>query len=143
MSNYYWLWDNKKSEAKILNTATTREAFTKNWAIETVPRVNSEKLDQPGLIAFKNQSGILRHTETISPKKLVRFLLSHKPVGGKIKLIVTFKGGDRSLIRSQQISESMEALIVLSPNWAEQIEFSVQFENAIDLQSLEISQISL
>ena len=143
VSNYYWLWDNKKSEAKILNTATTREAFTKNWAIETVPRVNSEKLDQPGLIAFKNQSGILRHTETISPKKLVRFLVSHKPVGGKIKLMVTLKGGDRSLIRSQQISESMETLIVLSPNWAEQIEFSVQFENAIDLQSLEISQISL
>ena len=143
MSSYYWLWENKKSESKILNTTTNPESLTKHWIIETVPRINSEKLSQPSLMALKNQSGVLHHTENIGPKKLVKFSISHNPCGGKIKLLVTFKGDDRSLTRTQQISEARESMIVLSPAWTEQIEFSVQFENAIDLQALEISQVSL
>ncbi len=137
-----WSWDTKKSEAKTLHTTSTVESLQKNWVLETTPRKNSEKLNQPSLLALNNQSGLLRHTETIGPKKIIRFSVTHNPVGGKIKLWVTFKGDDQSLTRSQQITERQEAIIVLSPQWTEKVEFSVQFENAIDLQALEISQLS-
>ncbi|MEI6283501.1 MAG: hypothetical protein WCP40_00170, partial [Opitutae bacterium] len=99
------------------------------------------------------QSGILRHTETTSAKKLLKFSLTHNPVGGKIMLLATFKGRDaqghdstgneRSLTRSQLVDESTGSLIVSSPAWAEQVEFKVQFENAVELKALEISEINL
>ena len=102
---------------------------------------------------LKNQSGVLRHTETMGTKKLLKFSLTHKPVGGKVMLLATFKGRDakghdstgheRSLARSQLVDESTGSLIISSPAWAEQVEFKVQFENAIDLKVLEISEINL
>jgi hypothetical protein len=68
-------------------------------------------------------------------------------------LLATFKGRDaqghdstgkeRSLTRSQLVDESIGSLIVSSPSWAEQVEFKVQFENAIELKALEISEINL
>jgi len=92
-------------------------------------------------LTLKNQSGVLRHTETIGPKKLVNFCITHHPVGGKINLGVTFLGKDHSLTRSQKVVEDQESLLVVSPQWTEQIEFSVQFENALDLKALDISTV--
>ena len=136
-----WVWESKKSQVKILSSATSTDLFQKNWVLETRPYKNSEKQDKPGLIALNNQSGLMRHTETIGGKNLFKFSIKHNPVGGKIKLSVTFKGPDQSLTRSQQINDSQESLTVLSPPWTEQVEFGVQFGNAIDLQALEISQL--
>ena len=151
---FYWEYASKKSSVKILNSATTTPSLLQHWIIETSPRKNSEKLNEvTSLLMFKNQSGVLSHTETLGPKKLLKFSLTHKPVGGKIMLLVTFKGRDavghdstgqeRSLTRSQLVDESTGALIVSSPSWTEQVEFKVQFENAIDLKTLEISQLNL
>ena len=150
----YWEHASKKSGVKILSSATTTQAMIKDWAIETSLRKNSEKLDDPtSLLIFKNQSGVLRHTETTSAKKLLKFSLTHNPVGGKIMLLATFKGRDaqghdstgheRTLTRSQLVDESTGSLIISSPAWAEQVEFKVQFENAIELKALEISEINL
>jgi hypothetical protein len=104
-------------------------------------------------LIFKNQSGVLRHTENTSAKKLLKFSLTHKPVGGKILLLATFKGRDtqghdstgyeRSLTQSHPVDESTSSMIISSPAWAEQVEFKVQFENAIELKALEISEINL
>jgi hypothetical protein len=150
----YWDHASKKSGVKILNSTVTTEAMLQNWVIETSPRKNSEKIDQAtSLLILKNQSGVLRHTETTGAKKLLKFSLTHKPVGGKIVLLATFKGRDaqghdstgseRSHTRSQLVDESTGSLIVSSPAWAEQVEFKVQFENAMDLKALEISEINL
>jgi hypothetical protein len=150
----YWDHIAKKSGIKILNSTVTTEALLQNWVIETSPRKNSEKINEAtSLLIFKNQSGVLRHTETTSAKKLLKFSLTHKPVGGKIMMLATFKGRDavghdstgkeRSLTRSQLVDESIGSLIVSSPSWAEQVEFKVQFENVIDLKALEISEVNL
>ena len=150
----YWEYASKKLAAKILNSPITTPTMLKDWVIETSPRKNSEKLDDvTSLLIFKNQSGLLRHTETTSAKKLLKFSLTHKPVGGKIILLATFKGRDtqghdstgheRTLTRSQLVDESTGSLIISSPAWAEQVEFKVQFENEIDLKALEISEINL
>ncbi len=143
LSSLNWSWNSRKSEAKTLYTTCTVESFQKSWVLETTPRKNSEKLNKPSLIALNNQSGFLRHTETVGPKKIIRFSITHNPVGGKIKLWVTFKGDNQSLTRTQQINERQGAIVVLSPQWTEKVEFSVQFENAVDLQALEISQLNL
>ena len=142
LCSLYWVWSNKKNQAETLLSTTHQDSFLKNWVIETSPRKNSEKIDSANLITLKNQSGVLRHTENIGPKKLIKFSLTQNPTGGKINLGITFLGKDRSLSRSQQISDAQESLIVLSPQWTERIEFSVQFENAIDLKGLDISQIN-
>ena len=94
-------------------------------------------------LAVKNQTGQIRNTLKISPKRLIKFSITHIPVGGNIKLHINFKGADQSLTRSQQVNEEYESLLVTPPLWTEQIEFSVEFENAIDLRSLEISQLAL
>lgn len=151
---FYWEYASKKSAVKILNSATTSPLLLQQWVIETSPRRNSEKLNEAtSLLIFKNQSGALSHTETLGAKKLLKLGLTHKPVGGKIMLLVTFKGRDaqghdstgqeRSLTRSQHVDEATGALIVSSPSWTEQVEFKVQFENGIDLRNLEISQLNL
>ena len=137
-----WVWESKKVQAKILNSSTSPDSFQKNWVLETRPNKNSEKQNKPSLIAFNNQSGSMHHTETITSKNLLKFSITHNPVGGKIKLSVTFKGADQSLTRSQQINEPEESLTVLSPPWTERVEFIVQFENAIELTRLEISQLN-
>ena len=150
----YWDHVSKKSSIKILNSVTSTPSLLREWTIETSPRKNSEKLDEAtSLLLLKNQSGVLRHTETMGTKKLLKFSLTHKPVGGKVMLLATFKGRDakghdstgheRSLARSQLVDESTGSLIISSPAWAEQVEFKVQFENAIDLKVLEISEINL
>lgn len=150
----YWEHASNKSGVKILSSTMTTQAMIKDWAIETSPRKNSEKINEAtSLLIFKNQSGVLRHTETTSAKKLLKFSLTHKPVGGKIMLLATFKGRDaqghdstgheRTLTRSQIVDESTGSLIISSPAWAEQVEFKVQFENAIELKALEISEINL
>jgi hypothetical protein len=150
----YWEHASNKSGVKILSSTITTQAMTKDWAIETSLRKNSEKINEAtSLLIFKNQSGVLRHTETTSAKKLLKFSLTHKPVGGKIMLLATFKGRDaqghdstgheRTLTRSQLVDESKGSLIISSPAWAEQVEFKVQFENAIELKALEISEINL
>ena len=150
----YWDHVSKKSSIKILNSVTSTPSLLREWTIETSPRKNSEKLDEAtSLLLLKNQSGVLRHTETMGTKKLLKFSLTHKPVGGKVMLLATFKGRDakghdstgheRSLTRSQLVDESTGSLIISSPAWAEQVEFKVQFENAIDLKVLEISEINL
>ena len=150
----YWDHVFKKSSIKILNSVTSTPSLLREWTIETSPRKNSEKLDEAtSLLLLKNQSGVLRHTETMGTKKLLKFSLTHKPVGGKVMLLATFKGRDakghdstgheRSLTRSQLVDESTGSLIISSPAWAEQVEFKVQFENAIDLKVLEISEINL
>ena len=150
----YWEHASNKSGVKILSSTMTTQAMIKDWAIETSLRKNSEKINEAtSLLIFKNQSGVLRHTETTSAKKLLKFSLTHKPVGGKIMLLATFKGRDakghdstgheRSLTRSQLVDESTGSLIISSPAWAEQVEFKVQFENAIELKALEISEINL
>ena len=151
---FYWEYASKKSAAQILNSATTTQSLLKNWIIETSPRKNSAQLDDAtSLLLFKNQSGILSHTETLSAKKLLKFSITHKPMGGKVMLLATFKGrvakgdgltaGERSLTRSQLVDESTGSLIISSPSWTEQVEFKIQFENAIDLKTLEISQLNL
>ena len=151
---FYWDYESKKSSVKILNSTTTTQSLLQNWVIETSPRKNSEKPDETSsLLMFKNQSGVLRHTETIGAKRLLKFTLSHKPADGKIMLLVTFIGRDakghdstgqeRSLTRSQVVDESKQSLIISSPAWSERVEFKVQFENAINLKALEISEISL
>jgi len=151
---FYWEYASKKSAVKILNSATTTQSLLKNWVIETSPRKNSDRRDEvTSLLMFKNQSGVLSHTETLGPKKLLKFSLTHKPVGGKVMLVATFKGRDavghdatgqeRSLTRSQLVNDSTGALIISSPSWTEQVEFKVQFENAIELKTLEISQLNL
>jgi hypothetical protein len=150
----YWDHRSKKSGVKILNSTVTAEAMLQNWVIETSPRKNSEKINEAtSLLIFKNQSGVLRHTETTAAKKLLKFSLTHKSVGGKIMLLATFKGRDgqghdstgheRTLTRSQLVNESTDSMIISSPAWAEEVEFKVQFENAIDLKALEISEINL
>ena len=150
----YWDYISKKSGVKILNSTLTTEAMLQNWVIETSPRKNSEKINEAtSLLIFKNQSGVLRHTENTSAKKLLKFSLTHKPVGGKILLLATFKGRDtqghdstgyeRSLTQSHPVDESTSSMIISSPAWAEQVEFKVQFENAIELKALEISEINL
>ncbi|NBY41744.1 MAG: hypothetical protein EBQ49_00215, partial [Verrucomicrobia bacterium] len=150
----YWDYISKKSGVKILNSTLTTEAMLQNWAIETSPRKISEKLNEAtSLLIFKNQSGVLRHTENTSAKKLLKFSLTHKPVGGKILLLAIFKGRDtqghdsigyeRSLTQSHPVDESTGSMIISSPAWAEQVEFKVQFENAIELKALEISEINL
>jgi len=151
---FYWEYASKKSAVKILNSPTATASLLQEWVIETSPRKNSEKLNEAtSLVLFKNQSGVLRHTEALGSKKLLKFSLTHKPVGGKIILLTTFKGRDaqghdstghdRSLTRSQLVDESTGTLIISSPGWTEQAEFMVQFENAIDLKTLEISQLNL
>jgi hypothetical protein len=151
---FYWEYASKKSAVKILSSATTTPSLLQQWVIETSPRKNSERRDEvTSLLMFKNQSGALSHTETLGPKKLLKFSLTHKPVGGKVMLVATFKGRDaqghdstgqeRSLTRSQLVDESTGALIISSPSWTEQVEFKVQFENAIELKTLEISQLNL
>jgi hypothetical protein len=125
-----------------------------NWVIESSPRKNSEQRNEAkSLLIFKNQSGVLRHSETLGPKKLIKFTLTHNPAGGKIILLATFKGPDvvghdstgheRSLTRSQLVDESTGSLIISSPSWTERVEFKVQFENALELKTLEISQMNL
>ena len=137
-----WLWENKKMQAKVLNSTTSIDLFQKHWVLETIPQKNSEKINQTSLLALNHQSGVLRRTEAINSKNLIRFTITHNPVGGKIKLSITFKGQDRSLVRSQQVNHAEESLTVLSPPWTEKVDFSVQFDNAIDLKSLEISQLN-
>jgi uncharacterized protein YjcR len=136
-----WLWESKKTQAKPLCLTTSVESVQKNWVLETNLRKNSEKLNQPSIVALNHQSGVLRRTEKIESKKLIRFFIKHNPVGGKLTLTTTFIGQDRNLVRSQHVNESEESLTVLSPQWAEQAEFSVHFENAIDLKAIEISQL--
>jgi hypothetical protein len=151
---FYWEYASKKSVAQILNSATTTQSLLKNWVIETTSRKNSaQRDDATSLLLFKNQSGILSRTETLGAKKLLKFSITHKPMGGKVMLLATFKGrdakgddltaGERSLTRSQLIDESTGSLIISSPSWTEQVEFKIQFENAIDLKTLEISQLNL
>jgi Domain of unknown function (DUF4838) len=151
---FYWNHESKKSHIQILNSATTTQSLLQDWVIETCPRKNSEKLNEAtSLLMFKNQSGVLQHTETLGAKKLIKFTLTHKPVGGRIMLLATFKGPDaighdstgheRSLTRSQLVNESTSSLIISSPSWTERVEFKVQFENGMDLRALEISQMNL
>jgi hypothetical protein len=151
---FYWEYASKKSAAQILNSATTTQSLLKNWVIETSPRKNSaQRDDATSLLLLKNQSGILSRTETLGAKKLLKFSITHKPMGGKVMLLATFKGpvakgddltaGERSLTRSQLVDESTGSLIISSPSWTEQVEFKIQFENAIDLKTLEISQLNL
>ena len=151
---FYWNHESKKSGIQILNSPTTTQSLLENWVIESSPRKNSEQRNEvTSLLIFKNQSGVLRHTETLGPKKLIKFSLTHKPTGGKIMLLATFKGRDaqghdstehdRTLTRSQLVDESTGSLIISSPAWAEEVEFKVQFENEIDLKALEISEINL
>ena len=83
----------------------------------------------------------MRRTEKFEPKKLLKFSIKHNPVGGKITLTTTFIGQDQSLVRSQQVNDAEESLTVLSPKWTEQVEFSIHFENAIDLKTIEISKL--
>ncbi|MEI6284641.1 MAG: DUF4838 domain-containing protein, partial [Opitutae bacterium] len=69
----YWEHTSKKSGVKILNSTMTTPAMLQDWAIETSPRKNSEKSSSAtSLLILKNQSGILRHTETTSAKKLLK-----------------------------------------------------------------------
>jgi len=136
-----WVWESKKAQAKPLCLTTSVESVQKNWVLETNLRKNSEKLNQPSLVALNHQSGVLRRTEKIESKKLIRFFIKHNPVGGKLTLTTTFIGQDRNLVRSQHVNESEESLTVLSPQWTEQVEFSLHFENAIDLKAIEISQL--
>ena len=149
-SMLYWLWSNKISEVKNLVLINNAEIFKKNWVAEINLRKNSEAINQtspqrlqPSLIALKNQSGLLRYTEKIDSKNLVKFSITHHPVGGNIQLLITFKSQEQTLTRSQQVSEEHTSLLVISPSWTDQIEFSIRFENAIDLQTLEISKLSL
>ena len=150
----YWEYASKKLAAKILNSPITTQAMLQDWAIETSLRKNSEKINETtSLLLLKNQSGVMRHTETTGAKKLLKFSLTHNPVGGKIMLLATFKGRDaqghdstgheRTLTRSQLVDDSKGSLIISSPAWAEEVEFKVQFENAFDLKALEISEINL
>jgi hypothetical protein len=151
---FYWDYESKKSGVLILNSPTTTQSLLENWVIESSPRKNSEQRNEAkSLLIFKNQSGVLRHSETLGPKKLIKFTLTHNPAGGKIILLATFKGPDvvghdstgheRSLTRSQLVDESTGSLIISSPSWTERVEFKVQFENALELKTLEISQMNL
>ena len=149
-SRLYWLWDNKKSEIKTIDSVTDVEIFRKNWTLESNLRKNSESINQStskglrqSLLAVKNQSGLINYTQKINPRCLIKFSINHIPVGGNIKLHIYFKGQGQSLTRSQQVSTEHESLLVVSPSWTEQIEFRIQFENAIDLKSLEITQLNL
>ena len=142
LSSLNWSWEAKKSQVKVLNLTNSVELLQKNWAWEINLRKNSEKLNQTSLIALNNQSGFLRRTEKFEPKKLLKFSIKHNPVGGKITLTTTFIGQDRSLVRSQHVNDSEESLTVLSPQWTERVEFSIHFENAIDLRAIEISELN-
>jgi len=149
-SRLYWLWDNKKSEIKTIDSVTDVEIFRKKWTLESNLRKNSETINQStskglrqSLLAVKNQSGLINYTQKINPRCLIKFSINHIPVGGNIKLHIYFKGQGQSLTRSQQVSTEHESLLVVSPSWTEQIEFRIQFENAIDLKSLEITQLNL
>jgi hypothetical protein len=141
-SIFYWLWEAKKSGVKKILTTDSLESFKRNWVCELNQRKNAEVLNQNSLLAIRNQSGQIRHSEKIDPKQLVKLSLSHNPMGGDVKLVINFKGRDRSLSRSQQVSEANDSLLVLSPIWTEEVEFCIQFDKAIDLKALEISQLS-
>lgn len=136
-----WVWETKKSQVNVLNFTDSPELLQKNWLLEISLRKNSVKLNQLSLLAVNNQSGFLRRSEKIEPEKIVRFSVKHNPVGGKITLTTTFIGQDQSLVRSQQVNDAEESLTVLSPKWTEQVEFSIHFENAINLKTIEISKL--
>ena len=134
---HFWL--TQSGEAKFLSAPQTSEELFEGWNFQRANHQRSVSHAGDGLLRVSQDYGSLTRRQPIAEGCFVRLAvgLQETAPAGNVRLTMTFRGNGKPLTRSVRCGGRSGSIILPAPKGATEVEFTVVFENAVHVTSLE------